>query len=139
MSDFDAAIALDSGHAHAHYNRGVLHSQLLEHDLAIADYTNAIDADADYSLAYANRGMDHLELKQYKLAIADLRRAIELDAEDHLAMHALAVALFENPDRVESDISAAERLATRACELTGYGYDDYVQTLRYIERPASTE
>ena len=83
--------------------------------------------------------MNHLVLKQYKLAIADLRKAIDLDTEDHLAMHALAVALFENPDRVEGDIAAAERLAARACELTDYGYDDYVQTLRYIERPASTE
>ena len=114
MSDFDAAIALDSGHAHAHYNRGVLYSQLLNHDLAIADYASAIEADAEYSLAYANRGMAHLELKHYRLAIADLRKAIDLDADDHLAMHALAVALFENPDRVESDIGTAERLATQA-------------------------
>ena len=42
MSDFDVAIALDPSHAHAHYNRGVLHSQLLEHDLAIVDYTSAL-------------------------------------------------------------------------------------------------
>ena len=139
MSDFDAAIALDSTHAHAHYNRGVLHSQLLEHDLAIVDYTNAINADEEYSLAYANRGMDHLELKQYRLAIADLRKAIELDAEDHLAMHALAVALFENPDRKDDDLSAARRLATHACELTDYEYGDYIQTLQYIQFPASDE
>ncbi len=136
MTDFDTAITLDSGNAHAHYNRGVLHSQLLKHKLAIEDYTSAINADTQYSLAYANRGMDHLELKNYAMAIADLRKAIELDPDDHLAMHALGIALFENPGREETDVSTARDLLTRACELTDYEYDNYVQSLRYVQSPS---
>lgn len=132
MSDFAAAIDLDPSLGDAHYNRGVLHSQLLEHDLAITDYTNAVNADPDCSIAYANRGMEHLELKQYERAISDLRKAMELDAEDHLAMHACAIALFEKPDRTQGDADAAERLAERACEHTGYEYQEYVKTLDYI-------
>ncbi|QDV87525.1 tetratricopeptide repeat protein [Planctomycetes bacterium TBK1r] len=136
MTDFDTAIKLDHGNAHAHYNRGVLHSQLLEHKLAIQDYTSAINADPQYSLAYANRGMDLLELKNYATAIADLREAIKLDPDDHLAMHALGIALFENPSRAGTDIGAARDLLTRACELTHYEYDNYVQSLRYVEGAA---
>ena len=136
MTDFDAAITLDSGNAHAHYNRGVLNSQLLKHKMAIEDYTSAINADTQYSLAYANRGMAHLELENHATAIADLRKAIELDPDDHLAMHALGIALFENPDRAETDVSTARELLTRACELTNYAYDDYMQSLRYVEGPS---
>ncbi|WP_197454158.1 tetratricopeptide repeat protein [Stieleria varia] len=135
MTDFDTAITLDSGNAHAHYNRGVLQSQLFKHKMAIEDYTSAINADTQYSLAYANRGMAHLELENYAMAIVDLREAIKLDPDDHLAMHALGIALFENPDRAETDRSTAKDLLTRACELTNYEYDNYVRSLRYVEGP----
>lgn len=139
IADFDSSIDLDPSNAQTHYNRGVVHSQLGKLQIAIADYTSAINADPKYSLAYANRGDAYIEIARFDDAITDLRKAIELDESNHIALHALAIALLDRPGRSIKDLRNARHLITKACELTSYDYDNYVQTSRAIEYAINEE
>ncbi|MEM8670481.1 MAG: tetratricopeptide repeat protein [Planctomycetota bacterium] len=134
IAAFDAAITLEPEDADAFYNRGAVYSQIGNVQDAIDDYTSAIEADADHSLAYSNRGMEYLQREEFDAALCDLQIAIRLNPDDHPGMHAMAIVYLERDDKHDGDVIKAMQLTKKACELTNYEYDLYVETLVEIER-----
>ena len=69
-----------------HYNRGVMHQQQGNFDLAIEKYTEAIALDAQLALAYYNRGnaygANYFRKAANDQAISDYDQAIALDPQN---------------------------------------------------------
>lgn len=66
-------------------NRGNVHDNLGDFDLALADYAEALGLRPGFVPALANRGVAYSLRGEYELAIADLDTAIELDPSDAFA------------------------------------------------------
>ncbi len=79
INNFDQAIQADSQSAPAYYHRGVVRSQLQEHESAIADFDQAIVLNPQFSLAHAARGEALRQFKRSDEAIAALDQALKLD------------------------------------------------------------
>jgi len=62
-----------------YYNRGILYTSELKHDLAIMDYSKAIELDPNFSFAYLNRSTEHLFLNDLNNAVSDCSKAIQLN------------------------------------------------------------
>lgn len=105
--EVSCAFATSAGY----YNRGVLHDQRGEIDLAIADYTRAIEKDRTNADASHNRGADHLRKGQYDLAVADLTQVIELNPNYANAYSNRALA-YKNMGLPENAIEDYTRLIT---------------------------
>ena len=74
-------IELDPDDAGAFYNRGVIYSNLKNHEKAIEDYNQAIKLKPDDAGAFYNRGNAYTDLKNYGKAIEDYDQAIKLKPE----------------------------------------------------------
>lgn len=63
--------------ADIYYNRGWIHSQKGQNDLAKTDYSRALQLDNQYADAYFNRGLIYMNEKKYNEAISDFTEAIK--------------------------------------------------------------
>jgi len=79
ISDFNAAIALDSGNPLIPYNRGNAYFDTQQYELAIADYSRAIELDRQFALAYFNRGVAYERLGDTVAAAGDYRQTLAID------------------------------------------------------------
>lgn len=77
LENLDQAVALESSNPTILVNRGLVHDELGEYEVAIADYTAAITLDQTLGEAYYNRANAHHNLKQFEEAVADYSEAIE--------------------------------------------------------------
>jgi Tfp pilus assembly protein PilF len=78
LASYDCALALQPGHAMAHFNRGNILHKLERHEEAIASYDRAIVLRPDFAMAYSNRGNVLQSLKRYEEAVASYDRAVGL-------------------------------------------------------------
>lgn len=78
ISDFDAAIKLDSRAILAHGNRANAWYMKGQFDRAINDYTRAISLDREYTAAYAGRGLAFEKKGDKGRAIADYKAALSV-------------------------------------------------------------
>jgi tetratricopeptide (TPR) repeat protein len=95
IDDYNTAIALNQGYAHAYNNRGLALKEKGLLDLAIGDYTKAITLDPGYALAYSNRGAAFKEKGYNDRAIDDYSTAIKLNPDNFDAYINLAVLSTE--------------------------------------------
>jgi tetratricopeptide (TPR) repeat protein len=65
----------------AYYDRGIVHSDRNEDQMAIDDYTSAIKISGQPE-AYYNRGGVYLYLRQYFMALKDFLKVKEIDPDD---------------------------------------------------------
>jgi tetratricopeptide (TPR) repeat protein len=77
----------------------------------------------------AARGHLHAERGRLPEAVADLRAAVTEGHEDAGALNTLAWIISTCPDSALRDGPEAVRLATRACELTGWTWEPAIDTL----------
>ncbi len=82
LSDFGAAIRIDSKYPDTYLERGQTFFKLGETERSIADYSAALARDPRHGAALRARGMAHLYLGRTDLALADLSKAIELGEHD---------------------------------------------------------
>ena len=75
---FTAVIDLNSTLAEAYYQRGNVHHDLGENDLALSDYGHAIGSDPEYLQAYYNRAVVLARLGRHTEALEDFDRVIVL-------------------------------------------------------------
>jgi tetratricopeptide (TPR) repeat protein len=133
--DFDRAIA-DYGEklklqptSVTYTNRGVAWEAKKDYEKALADHDQAIRLDPDNRIAYFNRGNAREAMKEYAKAIADFNQAIRLDPNYSSPYKGLAWLYATCPDARYRDGTKAVRLATRACELSGWTDADKIGTL----------
>ena len=110
-------------------NRGVAWEAKQEYDRAIADHNQAIRLDPANKIAYFNRGDAWSGKKEYSTAIADFNEAIRLDPNYSSPYKGLAWIYATCPDGQFRDGARAVRLATRACELSGWTDAEKLSTL----------
>jgi tetratricopeptide (TPR) repeat protein len=79
LDDFDQAIGLHPiSNLYKYYlGRGVSHMNLLEYDLALADFTSSIEQNDTVAGAYHSRAMVNYEIKDYSAAIDDFLKALK--------------------------------------------------------------
>jgi tetratricopeptide (TPR) repeat protein len=111
MSDFDAAIRVNSQNAQAYYNRGVTRSELGDRKGAIADYDTAIRINPQYADAYNNRGIAESELYK-KGEIAKYDAAIRINPQDAnaYAIRGAAKSALGDYKGAIADLDAAIRI-----------------------------
>ena len=115
--------------AHRHYYRGVAYEMTDEPEKAVADLSECIKLQPNHSRALYSRSLTYRGLEKWDEAFADIRRAYEIDSEDFRVANAYAQMLAESPVEAHHDGPLAVKVATKACELTGYEDPICVQTL----------
>jgi tetratricopeptide (TPR) repeat protein len=73
IHDYDAAIAIDSAHYAAYYNRALSYEKLAQFAEAESDLTQCIELNPEIVTAYEVRGRMRALLQDYNGAIADLQ------------------------------------------------------------------
>jgi serine/threonine-protein kinase len=127
-AEFREAIRFDAKFAAPHIALG--HLLLAKRDLpgAEAEYREAVRLTPTSFAAHFNLGSLLQTKGDLVGAEAEYREAIRLEPKAELSHNNLAWLLATGPDRVR-DGKEAVRLATRACELTGWKNAGYVDTL----------
>jgi tetratricopeptide (TPR) repeat protein len=101
----------------------------MEYEKAIANYNEALRLDPRYTLAFRGRGSAWYGKKEYGKAISDYNEAIRLDPEYSMAYYNRAWLWATCPVADYRDGKKAVESATRACELTGWLADNFVDAL----------
>ncbi len=94
VTNFTAAIRLNTQSADAYFNRGLAYLNTGDYEAAIADYTKSIQYNPAAD-AYYNRGLSYEYNGNYQLAADDYRAAVRIEPGDEEYQN--------NLDRVESE------------------------------------
>lgn len=106
---YERVIALQPGHAAAHYKRGNALKNVGRFAAALASYDAAIEHEPDFPYAWCNRGVVQQSLALYEAALASFDRAIELAPTDGVA-HSNRASLLQGLCRWEEALASYERL-----------------------------
>ncbi len=87
---------------------------------AVETFSTVLVAEPHQWQALRGRGDAYLNLGRQAEAIADYEKALTLQPEDHSILNNFAWVLATSPDAKLRDGRRAVRLATAACEATGY-------------------
>ncbi|WDI42851.1 tetratricopeptide repeat protein [Bremerella sp. P1] len=129
LENYNEAIELDPKMSQAYCNRGIAWHSKGEYDKEIEDYNEAIRLEPKLSLAYVNRGYAWSDKREYDRAIKDYNESIRLDPNTADGYNELAWLLATCPSSEHRDGELAIRHATKACELTNWKNDSYIDTL----------
>jgi tetratricopeptide (TPR) repeat protein len=80
VSDFDAALLLDSSKSTIFNARGYAYANMRNYEKAITDYNKAIQLDSAFADAFSNRGFANSNMKLKDSAVKDWEKAIQLNA-----------------------------------------------------------
>ncbi|MBN1219456.1 MAG: tetratricopeptide repeat protein [Anaerolineae bacterium] len=86
LAQYDLAIGLAPQLYEAHYNRGLVHQDLLLFPEAVADFSEAIALKPTLADAYVNRGVTFLVQNQMPDALADFNAALEQEPTSAAAL-----------------------------------------------------
>lgn len=129
VENYNEAIKLDPKMSQAFCNRGLAWHNQGDYDREMEDYNEAIRLDPKLSLAYVNRGYGWSDKREYERAIKDFKKSILLDPNLAEGYNLLAWLLATCPSEQHRDGEQAIHNATKACELTNWKNDSYVDTL----------
>lgn len=132
--DYDEAIRLNPVFVEAYYNRGINHRELKQFDKAIADFSETIRLNRRYARAYLQRGSIYLRQRKFKQANKDYNAVVaEIDQLEpeirHSVLNSIAWLRATFLERSLRDGKQAVSEATRACELTEWKNQAYLDTL----------
>jgi Mlc titration factor MtfA (ptsG expression regulator)/Tfp pilus assembly protein PilF len=115
LADCDAVIRLsdDDEKALAYYERGMMHSEFMFLEDALADFREAIRRLPDFALAYRALGIVHAAKGDRDQALANLARALRLDPDDDIAMRERARVYRDSRefDKAIRDLTRVIKLA----------------------------
>jgi len=74
------------------YNRGILHYEKGEFEIAIELFNQAIELNASNSQFYYNLGLAYVKIKQYDKAVDNFKEALAFNPKDIDAVHNLGIA-----------------------------------------------
>jgi tetratricopeptide (TPR) repeat protein len=129
LQDFSALIERPVRHPAVYTNRGLVWHAKGDYDRALADYNAALAIDGRFAPAWDAGGAAREAQGDFPKAISNYRRAIEFDPEFVRALNNLAWILATNPEPELRSGQEAVKLATKACEWTGYQDAGYLDTL----------
>ena len=92
---YEKAIQIDSNHADAHNNLGMVYYKLGEFQNSINCYEKAIQIDANNVHAYNNLGNSLIELERAKEALDYYKKAIKIDSNYIKAHENLGIAFYK--------------------------------------------
>jgi hypothetical protein len=105
---YEQVIAVDPGHAEAHYKRANALRLIGRLEEALAGYDRAIAQKADYAHAYCNRGVVLQSLGRQEAALLSYDRAIALDPADVMAQYNRAL-LMQDCSRWNEALASYDR------------------------------
>jgi tetratricopeptide (TPR) repeat protein len=129
VKDLSEAIRLNPKAAPWWNSRGTAHRTNKDYDKAIADYTEALRLNPKITDALNNRGTAYRAKKDYEKAIADFNEAMRIDPKDAVGFNSAAWLLSVCSDEKHRNGKKAVELGTRACELTHWKRQGYIDTL----------
>lgn len=97
LNDFSMAIAAadDKKDIYKIYlNRAVAYHNLLEYELAMADFTRSIELNDTVASAYHGRAMLNYEIKDYAAAIDDFNKVVNLGQGNDVVLFNLGMSYF---------------------------------------------
>jgi tetratricopeptide (TPR) repeat protein len=122
ISDFNEAIRLDPSIASAYEKRGAALELRGDTEAAIDDLTMAIRLKPQRSAPYSRRGTLFRKKGEFGNAVLDFLEAINLGLNDGSVHCYLSFIWASCPDDQFRDGTKAVEYATKACELSGWGY-----------------
>ena len=150
IRQFQEALRLKPDSAQAHYNLGVALAKKGQMDEAISQYQEAVRLKPDF--AEARNNLDYLLTEhpkalgamantldgqgKYEEAIRFYQAALKAQPDQEGVLNNLAWLLATCPDAAFRNGPEAVRLATRACELTGYAQPLLIGTLAAAQAEA---
>ncbi len=96
---------------------------------AIKLFSDVLDEEPDQWEALRGRADANLSAGAHLAAIADYDKVLEIEPDDSSVLNNLAWLLATSPDENVRDGKRAIKIATKACELTGYEAPHIVSTL----------
>jgi tetratricopeptide (TPR) repeat protein len=105
LNHFSQAIQADAKYVPAYYHRGIVRSQLQEHESAIADFDQAIALNPQFSLAHAARGEALRQLKRSDEAMTALDNALKLDPTLAAARLSQGMIWLERGDAKQAELA----------------------------------
>jgi len=134
IADYSKAIRLNPKNTFAYRCRGDTWDMKGDYDKAITDFTEVIRINPKYGVAsaYNRRGEVRERKGEYGKAIADFTEVIRLNPKYGLvesAYRRLSWIYATCPDKKIRDGKKAVENGTKACELTDWKYDKYIDTL----------
>ncbi len=129
IEDFNEAIRLNSPDKHIKYNRGVTYLKIDQYEEALADLNEAVLLDPTFAATYPARAYVLKRQGDYSDAYEDLAHAICLKPGDACNYETLSRWLATVNEKQFRDGQRAVELATKACELTEWRSDSYIETL----------
>ena len=129
IAQYDEALRLQPGFAHAYSNRAVAHLKKGDFTRALADCNEALRLNPGFADATCNRADTYAGKGDYDHAIADYNEAIRLNPDFANAYNNLAWLLAAcSEDRIR-DGRRAEDYARKGCDLTEWKKPDFIDTL----------
>ena len=94
------------------FDRGMVHVQQGNLDLAIKEFSSAIDAAPKYAAAFSNRGVAQLRQKNFGRALDDFKKAVELEPQNPVWHYNMAAyySLKQETDRGLDSLDQALKL-----------------------------
>lgn len=129
LADYSEVIRIEPRSARARLVRGMEWDHLGEYKKAIADFDEALKIEPSSAVAYQARGSVRSNHEDYKAAAADFVEAIRFDPTLALSHEQFAWLLATCPDARLRDGRRAVELATRACTLSKWTDEDYLESL----------
>ena len=129
LADFGEVIRISPTYANAFNNRGVVRNNTKEYDKAIVDFDEVLRLDPRSAKAHNNRGFSWQSKAEIAKARADYEAAIRIEPRNLNASGNLAWLLAACPDAATRDGKRAVELAARACEVTAWKNDYYLDIL----------
>ncbi len=80
LSLWDDTVNKSPGKARPYNNRGVVYSNMGEHDKALSDFEQALSINPNYENAYNNRGVAYVNLGEFDKAMSDFNQALRIDS-----------------------------------------------------------
>lgn len=129
IEDSGAAIRLDPQNAIYYYNRGFARDAVGDLEGAIDDYGTSIRLSARPANAYVRRGITWERKRDDRKALADFASALESDPNNVWALNGVGWLSATCKEARLRDGGKAVRMASRACELSGWKDAIFLGTL----------
>lgn len=129
LAAYTEALQLDPAIMSTYYRRALVYEQLGDYAKALADYEAILRRTPGNPYLYTCRGNLHAHARQYAEAVQDYQAALAQSSNQADTCNCLAWLLATCPLREIRDGPKAVYYARKACELTHWKVDIYIDTL----------